>query len=62
MSGVIPVDEDEEQEVYDDVGQLDEDIYEELPGPIPHSVTIYTHEELSYVFHTKHALFFTFIF
>ncbi|XP_042346562.1 src kinase-associated phosphoprotein 2 [Plectropomus leopardus] len=40
MSGIIPVDEEEEQEVYDDVGQIedadesepiDEDIYEELP-------------------------------
>ncbi|XP_049903553.1 src kinase-associated phosphoprotein 2 [Epinephelus moara] len=40
MSGIIPVDEEEEQEVYDDVGAIedtadsvpiDEDIYEELP-------------------------------
>lgn len=34
MSGIIPEDEEEEQEVYDDVGQIDEDIYEELPGLI----------------------------
>lgn len=41
MSGIIPEDEEEEQEVYDDVGNMDEgdqpvaideDIYEELPG------------------------------
>lgn len=34
MSGVIPLDEEEEheQEVYDDVGALDDDIYEVLPG------------------------------
>ncbi|XP_038563341.1 src kinase-associated phosphoprotein 2 isoform X2 [Micropterus salmoides] len=31
MTGIIPVDEEEEQEVYDDVGAIDEDIYEELP-------------------------------
>ncbi|TKS81963.1 Src kinase-associated phosphoprotein 2 [Collichthys lucidus] len=31
MTGIIPVDEDEELEVYDDVGAIDEDIYEELP-------------------------------
>lgn len=35
MSGIIPED-DEEQEMYDDVGNIgepiDEDIYEELPG------------------------------
>uniref|UniRef100_A0A671URC8 Src kinase-associated phosphoprotein 2 n=1 Tax=Sparus aurata TaxID=8175 RepID=A0A671URC8_SPAAU len=32
MTGIIPEDEDElEQEVYDDVGAIDEDIYEELP-------------------------------
>lgn len=35
MSGIIPED-DEEQEMYDDVGTIgqpiDEDIYEELPG------------------------------
>lgn len=34
MSGIIPEDEEEEQEVYDDVGLIDEDIYEELPGLI----------------------------
>ena len=37
MSGIIPEDEDEEQEIYDDAEPLsplpiDEDIYEELPG------------------------------
>ena len=39
MSGIIPIDEEEEQEVYDDIGSIedeteaiDEDIYEELPG------------------------------
>lgn len=34
MSGIIPLDEEEEheQELYDDVGALDEDIYEVLPG------------------------------
>jgi hypothetical protein len=37
MSGIIPEDEDEEQEIYDDAESLsplpiDEDIYEELPG------------------------------
>lgn len=34
MSGVIPLDEEEEheQELYDDVGALDDDIYEVLPG------------------------------
>ncbi|XP_041798215.1 src kinase-associated phosphoprotein 2 [Chelmon rostratus] len=31
MTGIIPEDEEEEQEVYDDVGQMDDDIYEELP-------------------------------
>ncbi|XP_035527515.1 src kinase-associated phosphoprotein 2 isoform X1 [Morone saxatilis] len=31
MTGIIPEDEEEEQEVYDDVGAIDEDIYEELP-------------------------------
>lgn len=34
MSGIIPEDEEEEQEVYDDIGLIDEDIYEELPGLI----------------------------
>ena len=45
MSGCIPEEEDEDQEMYDDVGPMagvdanepepiDEDIYEELPGPI----------------------------
>ena len=34
MSGIIPEDEDEEQEIYDDAESLpiDEEIYEELPG------------------------------
>ncbi|KAI3360958.1 hypothetical protein L3Q82_013165 [Scortum barcoo] len=31
MTGIIPVDEEEDQEVYDDVDAIDEDIYEELP-------------------------------
>ncbi|XP_068616376.1 src kinase-associated phosphoprotein 2 [Brachionichthys hirsutus] len=31
MTGIIPEDEEEEQEMYDDVGLTDEDIYEELP-------------------------------
>ncbi|XP_044063402.1 src kinase-associated phosphoprotein 2 isoform X2 [Siniperca chuatsi] len=31
MTGIIPEDEEEEQQVYDDVGAIDEDIYEELP-------------------------------
>uniref|UniRef100_A0A3Q3VL52 Src kinase-associated phosphoprotein 2 n=1 Tax=Mola mola TaxID=94237 RepID=A0A3Q3VL52_MOLML len=31
MSGIIPEEEEEVQEVYDDVGQIDDDIYEELP-------------------------------
>lgn len=49
MSGIIP-EEEEDLPVYDDVGQLDEDIYEELPG-----ITTYIflfpaidHEEISY--------------
>lgn len=45
MTGIIPEDEDEEQGMYDDVGPIedtadsepiDEDIYEELPGPTMH--------------------------
>ena len=36
MSGIIPEDEDEADETYDDVGPvpqpIDDDIYEELPG------------------------------
>lgn len=32
MSGIIPEEEEEVQEVYDDVGPIDDDIYEELPG------------------------------
>lgn len=35
MTGIIPEEEEEEQELYDDVGQMDE-IYEELPGLIRH--------------------------
>lgn len=37
MSGIIPVDDDEEleQELYDDVGAIDDDIYEVLPGLVP---------------------------
>lgn len=31
MTGIIPEEEEEEQEVYDDVGEIDDDIYEELP-------------------------------
>ncbi|KAG8010127.1 Src kinase-associated phosphoprotein 2, partial [Nibea albiflora] len=31
MTGIIPEEDDEEQEMYDDVGRIDEDIYEELP-------------------------------
>nr|XP_046256335.1 src kinase-associated phosphoprotein 2 [Scatophagus argus] len=31
MTGIIPEEEEEEPEVYDDVGVIDEDIYEELP-------------------------------
>lgn len=39
MTGIIPEDEDElEQEVYDDVGAIDEDIYEELPGTNTHFI------------------------
>lgn len=39
MSGIIPEDEEEEQEVYDDVGQIDDDeIYEELPGLTTHLI------------------------
>lgn len=39
MSGIIPEDEEEEQEVYDDVGQIDDDeIYEELPGLTAHLI------------------------
>lgn len=39
MTGIIPEDEDElEQEVYDDVGAIDEDIYEELPGNNTHFI------------------------
>lgn len=43
MSGNIPEEEEDDQEMYDDVGPMadtavseliDEDIYEELPGPI----------------------------
>lgn len=33
MTGIIPEEEEEEQLLYDDVGQMDE-IYEELPGLI----------------------------
>lgn len=33
MTGIIPEEEEEGQELYDDVGQMDE-IYEELPGLI----------------------------
>lgn len=33
MTGIIPEEEDEGQELYDDVGQMDE-IYEVLPGLI----------------------------
>lgn len=40
MTGIIPVDEEEEQEVYDDVGAIDEDIYEELPGLSTHFITV----------------------
>lgn len=41
MTGIIPEDEDElEQEVYDDVGAIDEDIYEELPGNSTHYITV----------------------
>lgn len=35
MTGIIPVDEEEDQEMYDDVGpqpEPDDEIYEELPG------------------------------
>lgn len=32
MTGIIPEEDEEEQEMYDDVGHMD-DIYEELPGP-----------------------------
>lgn len=34
MTGIIPLDEEEEheQELYDDVGAIDDDIYEVLPG------------------------------
>uniref|UniRef100_A0A8C4NMV7 Src kinase-associated phosphoprotein 2 n=1 Tax=Dicentrarchus labrax TaxID=13489 RepID=A0A8C4NMV7_DICLA len=39
MTGIIPEDEEEELEVYDDVGAIDEDIYEELPGPTTYFVT-----------------------
>lgn len=49
MTGIIPEEEDEEQEMYDDVGAvtnsaaepqpIDEDIYEELPGPNTHFTT-----------------------
>lgn len=42
MTGIIPEDEDEEQEVYDDVGAIDEDIYEELPGLTTHFTTLST--------------------
>lgn len=35
MTGIIPEEEEEEQELYDDVGQMDE-IYEVLPGLIRH--------------------------
>lgn len=37
MSGIIPVDDDEELEgeLYDDVGPIDDDIYEVLPGLVP---------------------------
>ncbi|KAM3613969.1 uncharacterized protein V6R79_007751 [Siganus canaliculatus] len=31
MTGIIPEEEEEDQEVYDDVGAIDDDIYEELP-------------------------------
>lgn len=45
MSGIIPED-DEEQEMYDDVGTIaqpiDEDIYEELPGLTMCYITIIT--------------------
>ncbi len=48
MTGIIPEDEEEEQEVYDDVGAIDEavdapideDIYEELPGPTTHFISV----------------------
>lgn len=51
MSGIIPEEEEEEQEMYDDVGALtdtaepvpiDEDIYEELPGPTACFITVKT--------------------
>lgn len=35
MTGIIPEEEEEEQGLYDDVGQMDE-IYEVLPGLIRH--------------------------
>lgn len=35
MTGIIPEEEEEEQLLYDDVGEMDE-IYEELPGLIRH--------------------------
>lgn len=35
MTGIIPEEEEEEHELYDDVGQMDE-IYEVLPGLIRH--------------------------
>lgn len=48
MSGIIPEDE-EEQDMYDDVGAIDstsapepidEDLYEELPGLTTHVLTV----------------------
>lgn len=64
-SGVIPEDEDEEQEMYDDIGPtvprptsadsepIDDDIYEELPGQPFHTpwteLSLYTLSSLSYI-------------
>lgn len=38
MTGIIPEEEEEGQELYDDVGPMDE-IYEVLPGLIRHMLS-----------------------
>lgn len=50
MSGIIPVDDDEELEgeLYDDVGPIDDDIYEVLPGLVPAYIFM-THGEVAQI-------------
>uniref|UniRef100_A0A3Q3W0V8 Src kinase associated phosphoprotein 2 n=1 Tax=Mola mola TaxID=94237 RepID=A0A3Q3W0V8_MOLML len=59
MSGIIPEEEEEVQEVYDDVGQIDDDIYEELPGTTTYYIFLFPsidHEEIpKHCTHLKHS-------